>query len=416
MTASASSPSGRIGLVVFGSIAFGAALGLFLVLAVFAGGSESRITGSALVALGAGFVALAVASRRTAQLQTWARTPGVATIAAGLAVLVLSPSDHALGLAGWIWPELLFALVVWSFAHARRSLGHWSRRAFLYPSLVVLLLIAAGGAFETVAGAGATNQPTAGHTYLVDGHRLYLSCIGDGSPTVVLFNGLGERTESWAVVERTVSASTRVCVFDRAGEGFSGPGPGTQDGHQLSLDLHVLLRTAGVPGPYVVAGHSVGGVYALVYAAMYPQDVAGVALIDSASPDQFDLPDYPRFYSMWRRVGGLLPSASRVGGRLFGAQSSREYSADRIEFNELPRVFEQAKAVHSLHGKPLAVVTAGRGAMRGWSAAQAKLARLSMGSVRVELPGATHSSLLDDPVYARIAGRAIVGVSERVAP
>jgi len=79
--------------------------------------------------------------------------------------------------------------------------------------------------------------------------------------------------------------------------------------------------------------------------------------------------------------------------------------------NELPRVFEQAKALHSLHGKPLAVVTAGRGAMRGWPAAQAKLARLSSGSVHVEVPGATHSSLLDDPVYARIAGRGVVGAS-----
>lgn len=415
MTASASTLSSRIGLAVFGSLAFGVVAGLVLVLLVFAGGSESRITGSALVALGAGFVALAASSGRTAQPQVWARTPGVVTIAVGLAVVATSPGDHLLGLAGWVWPELLFALVILSFAQARHSLRHWSRRAFLYPSLVVLLLVAAGGAYQTVADATATNGPTAGRTYLVDGHRLYLNCVGHGGPTVVLFNGLGERTESWAAVVRTVSASTRVCLFDRAGEGFSGPAAGGQDGHQLALDVHVLLRTAGVPGPYVVAGHSVGGVYALVYAEMYPREVAGVALIDSASPDQFELPDYPRFYSMWRRVGALLPSAARVGGRLFGGSSPREYGADRVEFNELPRVFEQAKALHSLHGKPLAVVTADRGAMPGWSAAQAKLARLSTRSLHLDVPGATHSSLLGDEDYARIVGRAIVRVSERVA-
>ena len=366
MTATASVPfTRRLGIVVSGSLAAGLVLGLMLVLVVFAGSSEGRITGSALVALGAGFVALARASRRTAQPQPWALAPGIATIAVGLAALVLDPGGRLLGLAGWIWPVLLLALVGFSVANARRSLRHWSRRAFLYPALVVLFLAAVGGAFETVAEATSADAPPTGRTYLVDGHRLYLSCIGHGGPTVVLFNGLGERTPSWAGVQRTVAASTRVCVFDRAGEGWSGPGVGAQDGHQLSLDVHVLLRTAGVPGPYVVAGHSVGGVYALLYAAMFPRDVAGVALIDSASPDQFELPDYPRFYSMWRRVGALLPSLARAGGVLFGASSPREFDADRLEFNELPRVFRQAKALRTLHGKPLAVVTADRGAMRG---------------------------------------------------
>lgn len=416
MTASASSPSSRVGLAVFASIATGLVLGLVLVLVVFAGGSESEITGSALVALGTGFVVLTVASCRTTQPQAWARTPGVVTIAAGLAIVALSPGDHLLGLAGWIWPILVLGLVARSFVQARRSLRHWSRRAFLYPGLVVLTLVAIGGAFETVAAATAASGPATGRTYLVDGHRLYLSCAGHGGPTVVLFNGLGERTESWAKVERTVSASSRVCVFDRAGEGRSGPGPGAQDGHQLSLDVHELLRVARIRGPFVVAGHSVGGVYALVYAGMYPGEVSGVALIDSASPDQFDLPDYPRFYSMWRRVGALLPSASRVGSRLFGTPSAREYDADRVEFNELPRIFDQAKALRSLHGKPLAVVTADRGAMRGWQPAQATLARLSTNSVRIDVPGATHESLLEDERYARVTSKAIVTVTERAAP
>jgi pimeloyl-ACP methyl ester carboxylesterase len=416
MSASPSSPSSRwIGPVVAGSVAVGVVFGLLLVLVAFAGGAESRITGSALLALGTGFALLAVASGRTPQPQPWARVPGVATIAVGLGLIALRPDDHLLGLTGWIWPVLLLALVGWSFAHARRSLRHWSRRAFLYPALFVLLLIAVGGAFETAAEATSAAAPAAGRTHLVDGHRLYLACTGRGAPTVVLLNGLGERTPSWASVERTVSASTRVCVFDRAGEGLSGRGPGAQDGHQLALDLHELLRTAGVPGPYVLAGHSVGGAYALVYAAMYPEQVAGLALVDSSSPNQFDLPDYPRFYSMWHRVGALLPSLSRVGGNVFGLPTPREYSADRVEFNELRRVFDQAKALRSLHGKPLAVVTADRGTMRGWQAAQATLARLSTNSFQVHVPGATHATILEDENYARVAGRAIVEVSERAA-
>lgn len=404
----------RVGVAVTASIAGGVTLGLLLVLLVFAGAQEAAITGSALVALGAGFTVLAASSRRTAQPQLWALPPGVAATAAGLALIALEPSGRLLRLMGWVWPALLVALVVWSFAASRRSLRHWSRRAVLYPGLLVLFAAAAGGAFETVAEATSAAAPAAGRTYVVDGHRLYLSCTGVGEPTVVLFNGLGERTASWAGVQRTVAASHRVCVFDRAGEGWSGPGPGAQDGHQLSLDLHVLLRTAHVPGPYVLAGHSVGGTYALVYAAMYPNDVSGMALIDSSTPDQFDLPDYPRFYSMWRRVGALLPSVARVGGHLFGA-SPQELSADRAEFGQLPRVFEQAKALRTLHGKPLAVVTADRDAMRGWQDAQARLATLSSNSFSLHVAGATHATILENERYARIAGRAIVEVTERGA-
>jgi pimeloyl-ACP methyl ester carboxylesterase len=406
-------PAGRIGVAVFGSIAAGLALGLVLSLVVFAGGSESEITGSALLALGAGFVALAVTSCRTSQPQLWAGTPGVVIAAAGLAVLALAPGSRLLGLAGWIWPVLLLELVAHSFVQARRSLRHWSRRAFLYPSLVVLLLVAVGGAFETVADAAAPSEQAVGPTYLVDGHRLYLSCSGHGSPTVVLFNGLGERTPSWQRVVPKVAVSHRVCVFDRAGEGRSGAAPGPQDGHQLALDLHGLLRAAHVPGPYVLGGHSVGGPYALVYAALYPEQVAGLALLDSSSPDQFDLPGYRRFYSMWRRVGAALPSLSRVGGRLFGA-SARELNANRIEFRELPRVLDQAKALRTLHGKPLAVVTADRDAMRGWQGAQNDLARLSTNSVHVHVAGATHATLLANEGYAGIASSAIDGVIARV--
>ena len=273
---------GRIGLVVFGSIAFGFVLGLLLTLVVFAGGEESEITGGALLALGAGFLLLALASSRfTEQPQRWALAPGIAAALVGLAILLFAPGNRALGLAGWVWPVLLVLLVGWSFWGARRSLHSWSRRALLYPALFVLLLVAIGGAYETVAEASSSNPAPAGGTYLVNGHRLYLNCVGDGTPTVVLFNGLGERTPSWAWVQRSLSSETRVCAFDRAGEGWSGAAPGRQDGHELSSDAHGLLQAAHISGPYVVAGHSTGGTYALVYAAQYPQEVAGVALIDS---------------------------------------------------------------------------------------------------------------------------------------
>jgi pimeloyl-ACP methyl ester carboxylesterase len=411
VTASAStyvSRKGHIGLVVLGALASGLLLGLVLVLVVFAGGVEHEITGAALVALGAGFVLLAVGSRRfTDQPQGWALRPGLATAAVGLGLCALSPGDHALGLAGWAWPGLLLALVVWSFRGARRALHNWSRRVVLYPALLVLLLVAVGGAFEVAVEATASSSPGSGRTYLVNGHRLYLDCVGEGAPTVVLFNGLGERTPSWGRVQRAVSSSTRVCTYDRAGEGWSGGAAGG-DGGELASDLHGLLRAAHVPAPYVLAGHSVGGIYALLYAARHPEQVAGLALIDSATPYQFDLPDYPHFYAMWRRASALLPSLARAG--LVPATSPRELSADRAEFAQLPRLFDEAKAVTTLGGKPLAVVTATVGEQRGWGAAQTRLATLSSNSFRQTVAGATHVGLLADEAFAGVTSLAIAHV------
>ncbi len=421
---------GHIGLIVFASIAAGLVLGLLFVLAVFGGGTEAQITGSALVALGAGFVALALASRRfTAQPQDWALAPGVAAAAVGLGVLVLSPGDHLLKLAGWVWPVLLLLLVGRSYRGARRSLHNWSRRALLYPGLFVLLLVAVGGAYETVAEATTSNPPPGGGTYLVDGRRLYLNCVGAGAPTVLLFNGFGERTPSWAWVQQSLASTTRVCAFDRAGQGWSGAAPGRQDGHQLATDLHGLLGAARIPGPYVLAGHSTGGTYALNYAARYPRDAAGVALIDSSTPYQFDLPDYPSFYSTYRRVIALFPSLARAGiarptlGTGFAtlppdardqlrtfAASPRELRANRNEFLELPTVFGQAKALKSLGDKPLAVLSADQGQQRGWATAQEELAQLSSNSVHRTAPGSTHSALLDDERFASITTRAITDV------
>ena len=80
-----------------------------------------------------------------------------------------------------------------------------------------------------------------------------------------------------------------------------------------SGDARGLLKAANIPGPYILAGHSVGGPYALAYAMDYPADVAGVALLDSSTPYQFDLPSYDTFYSVAHRVSGLLPPLARAG-------------------------------------------------------------------------------------------------------
>jgi pimeloyl-ACP methyl ester carboxylesterase len=166
----------------------------------------------------------------------------------------------------------------------------------------------------------------------------------------------------------------------------------------------------------------------------YPQDVAGVALIDSATPYQFDLPSYPAFYSMWRRVSALLPTAARAGlarattgmigfgslpadardeARAF-ASSPRELIADREEFAELRTVFRQVQSLKSLEGKPLFVLTGAVGEQSGWLAAQNRLATLSTNSVHQTAQGATHEALIEDRKYAAVSGQSIAAVVRAV--
>jgi pimeloyl-ACP methyl ester carboxylesterase len=199
---------------------------------------------------------------------------------------------------------------------------------------------------------------------------------------------------------------------------------------QVAADLRALLSRAGEPGPYVLAGHSVGGPYAMVHAAEYPDDVAGLVLLDSASPHQFTaLPDYPDGYSFLRRSTALLPTLQRLGvGPLLdsGAPaglppaaraqmqafdwSTRQLRAERDEVAAYPAVFEQAQALTRVGAVPLIVVTATAGDRQpGWPAAQEALADLSPTSGHRLVP-ATHASLLLDAVDSAFSVAAIEDV------
>jgi pimeloyl-ACP methyl ester carboxylesterase len=198
-------------------------------------------------------------------------------------------------------------------------------------------------------------------------------------------------------------------------------------------DLHALLAAAGETGRYVLVGHSTGGTYALAYAARFPADVAGMVLLDSASPDQFTvLPDYAAFYATWRRVSGLLPTLARLGvgqlvDRSIGSTlpqpaatqarsfttSPRHQCSQREEFSAYREVFRQAGTLATLGGRPLVVVTATRGQQAGWPTAQDRLAALSANSSH-RLADATHASLLADRNASAVAVRAVEDVVESV--
>jgi pimeloyl-ACP methyl ester carboxylesterase len=423
-----STRAGHIGLIVVGSLAAGLTAALLLVWFVSAGAAEPVVTGSAMLGFGLGWAMLAALSVwRTDQPQRWALLPAAYFTIMGAILLLFSPGDGALALLGWAWPPVLLALLVWIVVRARRYLHSWTRPLVLYPVLVVLALSAAGGAVETVTESASAGQAVAGRMVDVGGHRLYLACSGTGSPTVVLENGLGEDTPSWAWIVKNVALDTRVCVYDRAGQGWSQSAAGPQDGMQVAADLHTLLERAAVPGPYVLAGHSVGGTYALIFAARYPRQVAGMVLLDSSTPRQFTaLPDYRAAYTSYRRLSALLPPLARVGllrlataGAFDGlppqargqelalAGAARGLSSQLAEWSELPAVFTQAETLTGLGGKPLIVVTAGRGQQTGWPAAQDRLARLSANSVHRTVAAADHTALLYNEATSANSSQAI---------
>jgi pimeloyl-ACP methyl ester carboxylesterase len=119
----------------------------------------------------------------------------------------------------------------------------------------------------------------------VGGRRLHLSCVGSGSPTVVFESGLGEGAYAWALVQPAVGRRYRACSYDRSGIAFSDPDPGPRSVAGLVGDLHELLARSGERGPYLLVGHSLGGLFVRRYAMKYPDEVAGLVLVDSSHED-----------------------------------------------------------------------------------------------------------------------------------
>lgn len=120
----------------------------------------------------------------------------------------------------------------------------------------------------------------------VGGRRLNIYCTGHGSPAVILDGGSGATTFSWRKIQPAVAKFTRVCSYDRAGLGFSDGGPVPRDANAAVNDLHALLHRAGIAPPYVLVGHSEAGFYEPLYADRYPQEVAGMVLVDPSFPNE----------------------------------------------------------------------------------------------------------------------------------
>ena len=424
---------GHVGLIVAGSMITGFIVALVLVIGPFAGAQEHVIMGTALLGWALGWALLAVLSIRwTDQPQQWAVAPAALMALAGASLLIFRPDANAFNVLGWIWPPALIALGVWMTMQARRHLRSLTRRVMLYPLFVALILAGVGGSYETIQEqVDRSTNAMPGHLVDVGGRRLYVQCTGSGSPTVVLVSGLAEASVYWGGwIAPAVAQNTTVCAYDRAGQGWSDPPASPQDGVAVATDLHTLLDHAQIPGPYVLVGHSTGGAYVRVFAARYPDQVAGMALLDSQPNEALTgLPDFPSQYSTLRRASALFPSLARLGVfRLVNqvapdplpvptrdeeravVSAANLNRIQRDEFAELPMTLKEAAALTTLSDRPLIVVTAAKGAQAGWLPLQDKMTALSTNSAHRVLPDTDHPGLIHDRVGAAQASQAVLDV------
>lgn len=169
-------------------------------------------------------------------------------------------------------------------------------------------------ACQPADGAGGSAQAGAASpgelVRLPDGRQLNLRCTGHGAPTVLLESGFGGDSGGWFKVQPQLSATTRVCAYDRAGAGFSDPGPLPRDGAAIARDLDEALEAARIEGPFVLVGHSAGGLYLRLFAARRPGEVQGLILLDPTVESHAADPAHDGLDSIRRRVQRCLAAAT----------------------------------------------------------------------------------------------------------
>jgi len=432
-TRPAAPATGSFGRITFASMAAGTLAAAVSTFVVLPSASEARVVGGALLAFAAAWAMFAsLTSRYTNHPQTWAHIPAAALGLSGAVMALLNPGEPAMSRLPWLWGPALVALGLWTAWRTRRDLPGRVARLVVYSVAAVMVAAGLGGVVQVAGGDPQTAAgPVPGRLVDVGGYRLHLHCVGSGAPTVVLLNGLGETSPQWARVLPAVGRTTRVCSYDRAGQGWSEDSSNANDATTAATDLHDLLAAAGESGPFVLAGHSSGGVHALTYTHLYPSQVAGLVLLDSASPNQVDVvTTFDGEYQFMRRVLAAAPTLFRFGvGHVMQAMgvpdlpgnagqqaaafadSPRGWAGMRAEQVELPTAFAQAQAMTSLGDRPLVVLTAKANvdSKPGWATAQDQLAALSTNS-RHTVANMDHVGFLHNPVGAEQSVTAITDV------
>ena len=274
-----------------------------------------------------------------------------------------------------------------SYAGARaaqlmRVLAKWAKLLSLSLLALVLTGILVGWAYQAIMEARDDRRyPPRGRLVEVSGHRMHIDCKGQGSPTVIIEQGIGVQSLSWSQVNEHLSAITTVCAYDRVGMGHSDPVDHPTSSREVAENLHGLLQAAGVTGDIVLVGWSAGGMYAREYYRQFPDRVKGMVLVDSAHEQQSvrmpppqDIPFNPIVVYQylapigWIRASGMLerqiaksPLPIPVKQRLVAVRSKAHmYRTLVAEGEGFLADLAENRAPPDLGEMPLIVLTAGK--------------------------------------------------------
>jgi pimeloyl-ACP methyl ester carboxylesterase len=325
-------------------------------------------------------------------------------------------------------------------APAREKPKLWVRilRGLLY---LLLALVLAGLLYQAASHQiDKFRYPMPGTLVDMGGYKMHIYCIGSGSPTVILDSGLGDSMLSWARVQSHIAQFTRVCSYDRAGMGWSDPSPNPRTSREVARELYELLQKSEIKPPYILVGHSWGGLNMQVFAKNHLQELSGMVLVDSSHENQFSrFPEevqrtLPGEYAEIRKAQVLLPFGIP---RLMGScednppELKSETNAVGCQSKVFAEIMAELKSFESDPGdsltpgllgnlplvvlshdskQPLAGIPAAAQAQMAqiWIAMQNELAQLSTNSSHIEVKDSGHYIQIDQPSYVIDAIRTLV--------
>ncbi len=324
----------------------------------------------------------------------------------------------------------------------KRGCMFYVRRGLMLFGIILIVLALFGATYQTIATeTDKATYPQRGQFYSINGHQMNIYCTGEGNPTVVLEAGGVANSLWWYRVQGQLEKHTRVCAYDRAGQGWSEPAAGSRDALTLVRELHSLLEQAGGSAPYIMAGHSVGAILTRIYAQQYPEQVSGIVLVDSGLliPKQFASQSE---FESWKSSNDILqamlwgmtrfgvvrlmmPAAFQgwgfptdIASELAALRSSNQvFDSDYAE--RLPARWalnEASAAAEHLGNLPMVVLWGTEGL--NFSAAdlehlhdfQREIATYSTNSVFRNVEGADHGSILGNEQYAQQVSNAVLDV------
>jgi pimeloyl-ACP methyl ester carboxylesterase len=319
-----------------------------------------------------------------------------------------------------------------------KGLRRFAKFAALGAGSLISLAVAIGAIYQGIASAhDKYRYPPPGQLIDVGGYRLHLYCTGNGSPTVVLNSASFDTVSDWVWIQPKIAKVTRVCAYDRAGLGWSDFGPEPHDPQQNSRQLHALLTKAGVQGPLLLIGHSFGGLYARHYAAQYPEDVAGMVLIEATPPDFLRRAGKPETMpNADERMMRAGPYAARLGitrviqfveldtnlpdrqrAELKSFYSSNKFADIALNnFLNFPSILAEVRATRPFGAKPLGIVVGRESESASGQPfeLQREMAGLSSDSILQVVAGANHTSLVRKESCASGTLKVIFAVLESV--